>query len=161
MEDIDDDYFSDDLDSLPPGTLYELEQNAFQATQGPATHQQQNAPLAPNAPAHVHTRQPAATLKPPPRLHTGLTNDYDTLEVGELEAEVYDNVEGQQAIAQAPAVMVTDNEWPANGGMEDMMEVDHEYGQANAYEINARMDQVHLALMLHFALHCDANITRP
>ncbi|KAJ5364520.1 uncharacterized protein N7496_010233 [Penicillium cataractarum] len=142
MEDIDDDYFSDDLDSLPPGTLYELEQNAFQATQGPAIHQQPNAPLAPNEPALVHARQPATTLKPPPRLHTGLTNDYDTLEVGELEAEVYDNVEGQQAIAQAPAVMVTDNEWPTNGGVEDMMEVDHEYGQANAYETNARMEQL-------------------
>jgi hypothetical protein len=141
MEDIDDDYFSDDLDSLPPGTLYELEQNAFQATQGPAT-QQHNAPLAPNEPALVHTRHTAATLKPPPRLHTGLTNDYDTLEVGELEAEVYDNVEGQQAIAQGPAVMVTDNGWPADGAMEDMMEVDHEYGQANAYEMNARMEQV-------------------
>ncbi|GLI72393.1 hypothetical protein PoHVEF18_000565 [Penicillium ochrochloron] len=142
MEDIDDDYFSDDLDSLPPGTLYELEQNAFHATQGPATQQQHNAPLAPNEPALVHTSHTAATLKPPPRLHTGLTNDYDTLEVGELEAEVYDNVEGQQAIAQAPAVLVTDNGWPADGGMDDMMEVDHEYGQANAYEMNARMEQL-------------------
>ena len=145
MEDIDDDYFSDDLDSLPPGTLYQLEQNAFQATQGPATYQQHNAPLAPEEPALVHTRQPvAATLKPPPRLHTGLTNVYDTLEVGELEAEVYDNVEGQQAIAQAPAVVVTETVWPVNGngGMDDMMEVDHEYGQANVYEMNARMKQV-------------------
>jgi hypothetical protein len=142
MEDIDDDYFSDDLDSLPPGTLYELEQNAFHATQGPATQQQHNAPLAPNEPALVHTSHTAAILKPPPRLHTGLTNDYDTLEVGELEAEVYDNVEGQQAIAQAPAVLVTDNGWPVDGGMDDMMEVDHEYGQANAYEMNARMEQV-------------------
>ena len=142
MEDIDDDYFSDDLDSLPPGTLYELEQNAFQATQGPATLQQHDA-LAPNEPA-AHARQTSATLKPPPRLHTGLTNDYDTLEVGELEAEVYDNVEGQQAIAQAPGVVVTDNEWPANGDMDDVMELDHEYGQANAYEMNARMEQVSL-----------------
>lgn len=141
MEDIDDDYFSDDLDSLPPGTLYELEQNAFQATQGPATQQQHDAPLVPE-PALVHARHTTATLKPPPRLHTGLTNDYDTLEVGELEAEVYDNVEGQQAIAQAPAVMVTDNGWSAEGGMDDMMEVDQEYGQANAYEMNARMEQV-------------------
>lgn len=144
MEDIDDDYFSDDLDSLPPGTLYELEQNAFQATQDPATLQHHDAPLAPNEPALTHARHTAATLKPPPRLHTGLTNDYDTLEVGELEAEVYDNVEGQQAIAQAPAVVVTDNEWPANGNMDDVMELDHEYGQANAYEMNARMEQVSL-----------------
>jgi hypothetical protein len=82
-----------------------------------------------------------------------LTNDYDTLEVGELEAEVYDNVEGQQAIAQAPAVVVTETVWPANGGMDDMMEVDHEYGQANAYEMNARMKQVRRLLALHLILH--------
>ncbi|KAJ5169016.1 uncharacterized protein N7482_004610 [Penicillium canariense] len=143
MEDIDDDYFSDDFDSLPPGTLYELEQNAFQATQAPATHHQQHdAPLALNEAALAHTRQTAAGLKLPPRLHTGLTNDYDTLEVGELEAEVYDNVEGQQAVPHGAHVLVKESGWAVNGALGDMMEVDDQYGQANAYEMNARLEQV-------------------
>ncbi|KAK1145412.1 hypothetical protein N8T08_004287 [Aspergillus melleus] len=106
MEDNDDDFFSDDgFDDLPPGTLFQLEQSAFQATQA-----QNLAPSQPAIESHrptgdlqnripqkapaVQTRQPApahATLQPPPRLHTGLTNDYGDLDVGELDAEVLDD----------------------------------------------------------------------
>ena len=141
MEDNDDDYFSDDFDSLPPGTLYQLEQNAFQATQAPAT-QQYDQPIV-NEPVHAHPSDRApATLKPPPRLHTGLTNDYDTLEVGELEAEIHDYVDGQSVLPQGHHNLVADNDWSANGGMGDFMEVDDQYGQANAHELNARLEQV-------------------
>lgn len=141
MEDNDDDYFSDDLDSLPPGTLYELEQNAFQATQAPVTQREQkqvagndyfHSQPAPSVP------QAAAALNAPPRLPTGLTNDYDTLGVGELEAEVHDNGSHHAFIPQ--------NGWPVNGGMGDAMEVDDytqtNYAQGNVYEWHARMEQV-------------------
>ncbi|KAJ5171791.1 hypothetical protein N7492_004384 [Penicillium capsulatum] len=140
MEDNDDDYFSDDFDSLPPGTLYELEQNAFQATQAPVT---QREPKQRAGNDYIHA-QPApsvpqvTTLKPPPRLHTGLTGDYDTLGVGELEAEVHDSG-GHNAL-------IPENGWPVHGGVGDAMEVDDyaqpDYTQGNAYEWNARMEQI-------------------
>lgn len=135
MEDNDDDYFSDDFDSLPAGTLYELEQNAFQATQAPTT-QHGNNQLVDEVVSYAqpgHSAQQTATLKPPPRLHTGLTNEYDTLEVGELEAEIHDN--------GTHDVLIPENMWPVNGGMGDAMEVD-DYSQGNAYEWNQRMEQV-------------------
>lgn len=151
MEDNDDDYFSDDFDSLPPGTLFELEQSAFQATQAHAT-QKQNDQYAQNTPAVYQRPQPArgtsTTLKPPPRLHTGLTNDYDTLEVGELEAEVYDNGVGQAAdLPQDHQIVVTDHGWPLDGAMDDMMDVDEdEQPQGNLHEWSAHLEKVRLAL---------------
>lgn len=147
MEDNDDDYFSDDFDSLPPGTLYELEQNAFQATQAPVTQRHVQPSLNDGAQAGP-LRQASATVKPPPRLHTGLTNDYDTLEVGELEAEVHDNLEGTVALTHGHHVPVANNGWPAQGAMDDAMDVDNDHGQADIYEMKARLQQVgvsHLA----------------
>lgn len=148
----DDDYFSDDFDSLPPGTLYELEQNAYQATQAPATQ----APatqhhVQPVEHAHLNARvvtpaRQSMTLKPPPRLHTGLTNDYHTLEVGELGAEVHNDFEDQPALHQDSHVLVAQNEWPGptNGTMgDDAMELD-DYGQTNVYPANAYLEQVML-----------------
>lgn len=142
MEDNDDDYFSDDFDSLPPGTLYELEQNAFQATQAPATQRHAHPSLNDGTGAGPPVQ--TATLRPPPRLHTGLTNDYDTLEVGELEAEVHDNLEGAAALPQGHHVLVAQNGWPVPGGMGDAMDVDNDDGQANIYDMNARFQQVTL-----------------
>ncbi|KAJ5414330.1 hypothetical protein N7509_000957 [Penicillium cosmopolitanum] len=146
----DDDYFSDDFDSLPPGTLYELEQNAYQATQAPATQ----APatqhhVQPVEHAHLNARvvtpaRQSMTLKPPPRLHTGLTNDYHTLEVGELGAEVHNDFEDQPALHQDSHVLVAQNEWPGptNGTMgDDAMELD-DYGQTNVYPANAYLEQL-------------------
>ncbi|KAJ5584171.1 uncharacterized protein N7459_003971 [Penicillium hispanicum] len=147
MENNDDDCFSDDFDfdSLPPGTLYELEQNAYQATQPPTT-QHYNAQLDPHA--HVDFHAQAATslhqsesLKASGRLHSRLTNEYDTLEVGELEAEVHDNVNGQSALPQDNHVMVAENEWPADDEIGDAMDVDS-HAQGNGYELNARLDQL-------------------
>jgi len=157
MEDNDDDYFSDDFDSLPPGTLYQLEQNAFQSTQAPAIQQHDqsiiNGPVQRRPSAHALT-----SLKPPPRLHTGLTNDYNTLEVGELEAEVHDNVDGQSLLPQGHQVLVADNGWPVSGGMGDVMEVDDDYGQANTYEMNARLEQVGNDLQVfHWVSMADAH----
>lgn len=142
MEDNDDDYFSDDFDALPPGTLYELEQHAFQATQAPTT--QHDAQPVQNE----RTVQNQATLKPPPRLHTGLTNEYDTLEVGELEAEVHDNAVMTSALPPGHHVMAEDSGWTINGGMEDPMDVDDESGQLHAYsEVHARLEQVGFSLL--------------
>ncbi|KAJ5693238.1 hypothetical protein N7462_002661 [Penicillium macrosclerotiorum] len=144
MEDNDDDYFSDDFDSLPPGTLYELEQNAFQATQTSAVprHDAQvvsnETLLAPARPT-IHR---SASLKPPPRLHTGLTNEYDVLEVGELEAEVHDNVKEQLALPQDRHALVTGSGWPVNGRMDDIMEIDDDYAQAAVYQTNTRMEEL-------------------
>lgn len=143
MEDNDDDYFSDDFDSLPPGTLYELEQNAFQATQAPETQRQPQPSLNNGAQARPPI-QASATLKPPPRLHTGLTNEYDTLEVGELEAEVHDNLDGTVALAHGNHVPVTSNGRAAEGAMDDAMDVDDDLGQAHIDEMNARLQKVKL-----------------
>ncbi|KAJ5090282.1 hypothetical protein N7532_008966 [Penicillium argentinense] len=146
----DDDYFSDDFDSLPPGTLFELEQNAYQATQAPATqhHGQADEDAKLHAEATAAVRQPA-TLKQPPRLHSGLTNDYHTLEVGELEAEVHDDFEGHSVLQQGHEGqqdhhgLVAQTSWPGpgNGGADDAMEVD-DYGQANTNQMNARLQQL-------------------
>ncbi|CAG7926675.1 unnamed protein product [Penicillium olsonii] len=134
MDDDDDDYGSDEFDSLPAGTLYELEQNAFQATQASARPVNPVLPTQPDRPSFN------GALKPP-RLHTGLTNDYNTLEVGELEAEVYDNVEGQHMVSHAHG-LEPDQTWAAPDQPGDAMEVDEYSGLANAADINARLAQM-------------------
>ena len=134
MDDDDDDYGSDEFDSLPAGTLYELEQNAFQATQASARPVNPVLPTQPDRPSFN------GALKPP-RLHTGLTNDYNTLEVGELEAEVYDNVEGQHMVSHAHG-LEPDQTWAAPDQPGDAMEVDEYSALANAADINARLAQV-------------------
>ncbi|KAJ6096701.1 hypothetical protein N7486_007447 [Penicillium sp. IBT 16267x] len=144
MEDNDDDYFSDEFDSLPPGTLFDLEQSAFQATQGHAT-QYQHSPTVPND-STLHTQvKPAvhnsATLQPPPRLHTGLTNDYDTLEVGELGAEIHDNAGGSVALPNGHRGLVKEHGWPVNSGIGDAMEVD-DHTPGNISGGNARLEQL-------------------
>lgn len=145
MEDDDDDYGSDEFDSLPPGTLYELEQNAFQATQAPAS-QYHPKPLNNNPVLRtqaVPLNNNAGSLRPPPRLHTGLTNDYNTLEVGELEAEVYDNVDKPHAIPHGQHMLSTNPSFAVNEQLGDAMDVDEYYGQGNAAaELNARLVQV-------------------
>ncbi|CAP98456.1 hypothetical protein E8E15_001092 [Penicillium rubens] len=145
MEDDDDDYGSDEFDSLPPGTLYELEQNAFQATQASAS-QYHSKPLSSNPLLRtqaVPLNNNAGSLRPPPRLHTGLTNDYNTLEVGELEAEVYDNVDKPHAIPHGQHVLATNPRFAVNEQLGDAMDVDEYYGQGNAAaELNARLVQM-------------------
>jgi hypothetical protein len=145
MEDDDDDYGSDEFDSLPPGTLYELERNAFQATQASASQYHSN-PINSNpllGAQAVPLSNNAGSLRQPPRLHTGLTNDYNTLEVGELEAEVYDNVDKRHVIPHGQQVLATDPSFAANEQLGDAMDVDEHYGQGNTTaEINARLVQV-------------------
>jgi hypothetical protein len=138
--DDDDDYGSDEFDSLPASTLYELEQNAFQATQA-ASHQAASQ-AQPVNPLRTQPSFNAGALRPPPRLHTGLTNDYNTLEVGELEAEVYDNFEGQHVVPHGH-VLGTDQQWAVHGQSVDAMELDEHYVQGNAPEMDAQLFQVH------------------
>ncbi|CAG8931733.1 unnamed protein product [Penicillium salamii] len=135
----DDDYGSDEFDSLPAGTLYELEQNAFQATQVQAT-QASARPVNPVLPTQPTQPSFNGALKPP-RLHTGLTNDYNTLEVGELEADVYDNVGGQNLVSRTHGLEAGQT-WAAQGPLGDAMEVDEYFGQANMADINARLLQM-------------------
>lgn len=147
MEDDDDDYGSDEFDSLPPGTLYELEQKAFQATQTSATQYQYHAqPINSHLGLGAQVAQSnshGGSFKPPPRLHTGLTNDYNTLEVGELEAEVYDNIDGHHFIQHDHHGFATDSRLAADEQLGDAMEVDEYYGRGNsAMGINARLVQV-------------------
>ncbi|CEN61405.1 hypothetical protein ASPCAL08059 [Aspergillus calidoustus] len=105
MEAIDDDFFSDDgFDDLPPDALLQLEQEAYRATQAENSTQPeptiqvnwaaQNV-ISHYPPAGAHRRPgasavPTVPLQPPAQLHTGLTNDYGALDVGELDAEVFD-----------------------------------------------------------------------
>ncbi|KAJ5899795.1 hypothetical protein N7495_004539 [Penicillium taxi] len=149
MEDNDDDYFSDDFDSLPPATLFELEQSAWQASQAPATQQYVQQVINNTVlPAGVSAQRSEA-LKQPPRLHTGLTNDYDTLEVGELEAEVHGSLNGLLAVPQSRHILVAaeDNAWPVNGGMNDTMEIDdYTQGHARLKQLERENDQIQLEL---------------
>lgn len=101
MEAIDDDFFSDDgFEDLPADALQQLEHDAFRATQFDQPTQQPPQPepegrqdwdvgdvVDQTGPLNVAN----ATLQPPAHLHTGITNDYGALDVGELDAEVFDN----------------------------------------------------------------------
>ncbi|KAH1548256.1 hypothetical protein KXX57_001849 [Aspergillus fumigatus] len=145
MEDKDDDFFSDDgLEDLPPSTLLQLEQNAYLATQAqkPALSEA-SINTAPTSHAQVD-RQFAvaesrsipinATLKPPARLHTGLTNDYDSLDVGELDAEVLDGDSGfPVALDQPPASAGQAVPLRNESALEPM---DIEEGRGNPYQAN-------------------------
>ena len=148
MENNDDDCYSDDFDfdSLPPGTLYELEQSAYQATQPPVT---QHNHTVPDSIAHVgfdaqagRTIQRSTSLNGQiTRLHSKLTNEYDTLEVGELEAEIHDNVGGQSALPSDHQVTVSGHGWPVSDGNGDLMDMDN-YLHGGSNELNVRLEQV-------------------
>lgn len=145
MEDNDDDYFSDDFDSLPPSTLYQLEQDAYQGRQAPTIQQTDAPPVGhePILPAQAQQSiRDSAVLRPPGRLHTELSNEYDTLEVGELEAEVYDNANGPRALLPGHVATAPGSAWAANGDVEDRMDVD-DYSHGNDHtELNALLKQV-------------------
>lgn len=129
MEDNDDDFFSDDgFDDLPPGTLFQLEQNALQATQAQNLAPSQPTPEL-NIPArivqdqflpraHAFQAKPSVsahtTLQPPARLHTGLTNDYGDLDVGELDADVLDDENDTTIAFDQPVVFGAPPNHPQN-----------------------------------------------
>lgn len=104
MEDNDDDYFSDDgFESLPPGTLLQLEQSAYRATHAQAPPSGEANPLQNVLPAPQadHSDRYDAELRPP-QLHTGITSEYGALDVGELDAEVLDDNAGQTPVLGPP-----------------------------------------------------------
>ncbi|KAI3011833.1 hypothetical protein CBS147346_748 [Aspergillus niger] len=123
MEDNDDDFFSDDgFDDIPPGTLFQLEQKAYRATQAPNPAQQHHQPQQHQESVSDVKRSSRpfsdqnhgafsenaftsnASLQPPPALHTGLSNEYDVWDIGELDAEVLDNgvpIQSNAALDQA------------------------------------------------------------
>ncbi|KAL4804838.1 hypothetical protein BDV18DRAFT_28261 [Aspergillus unguis] len=122
MEAIDDDFFSDDgFDDLPPDALQQLEHDAFRATQAepsqppqpPQPEQRRNWNSRDNSnwyPKNDPVNAANATLQPPANLHTGLTNDYGALDVGELDAEVFDD-------GPSSAVALEDTIVPQNQGL--------------------------------------------
>ncbi|KAL3477927.1 hypothetical protein BJX99DRAFT_225109 [Aspergillus californicus] len=106
MEAIDEDSYSDDgFDDIPEDALQRLEQDAFRTTQiqgptqpdlaGPVTWDSRD--YTDHYSRLESTRRPgpsnvaSTTLQPPANLHTGLTNEYGALDVGELDAEVFDD----------------------------------------------------------------------
>ncbi|KAA8647466.1 hypothetical protein EYZ11_010493 [Aspergillus tanneri] len=125
MEDNEDDFFSDDgFDDLPPSTLLQLEQNAYQANQAQNWAQSQHTSqlsrpsrsLINQAPRNSHSGDLShPTLQPPAHLHTGLTNDYGALDVGELDADVLD-VENEPTVAlNQPVAFTEQSNLPQNG----------------------------------------------
>lgn len=150
MEENDDEIFSDDgFDNLPPGTLFQLEQNAVLANQARSSAQPQHQPQHSRA-LVSHNPQTRASersflcnpsLNPPAHLHTGLTNDYGALDVGELDAVVLqDEVEQIYGLGQ-PAGFI---EQPGSDGhigqaYPEPMEVEGETsylsGDQTAYEV--------------------------
>jgi hypothetical protein len=91
MDNSDDDFSDDGFDSLPAGTLLQLEQNAYQATQAPGAQS--------NGPSQTTTRtvqdnttllNGAQFLKPPSLQYQGLSSEYVDMDVGDLDAEVFE-----------------------------------------------------------------------
>ncbi|KAL4940357.1 hypothetical protein BDV06DRAFT_224180 [Aspergillus oleicola] len=163
MEAIDDDFFSDDgFDDLPADALQQLEHEAFRATQaGPSTQ------AAPDtrvnwAPQDVVNPYPqieplkaaSTTLQPPAHLHTGLTNDYGALDVGELDAEVFDDgVAWDETVAfsERPshyghdAIVIDDDEpMQAEGGQSyySVLHKDHEVLTTQLQQENERYNRL-------------------
>ena len=147
MEAIDDDFFSDDgFDDLPADALQQLEHEAFRATQaGPSTQAAPETRVswtpqdAVNPYPQIETSKAASTtLQPPAHLHTGLTNDYGALDVGELDAEVFDDgvtLDDTVAFSERPShyghdtIMIDDDEpMQAEGGQSyySALHKDHE-----------------------------------
>lgn len=105
----DEDLFSDvDFDELPPGTLLQLEQNAYHNSQAaqqishPPSARLAEPPPQNNAPQELGQSHLTETSLKPPQLHTGITNEYADLDVGELDAEVLEDDTGStSALGQA------------------------------------------------------------
>ncbi|OJJ72975.1 hypothetical protein ASPBRDRAFT_54747 [Aspergillus brasiliensis CBS 101740] len=148
MEENEDDFFSDDgFDDIPPGTLFQLEQNAYRATQAPKPaqqhHQQQPQQQQPvsdvkgsSRPFSVQNRGAIsenaftsnASLQPPPALHTGLSNEYDVWDIGELDAEVLDNgvpIQSNAALDQAATFAATAQHQPNAAAVAAVAEDDY------------------------------------
>ncbi|KAK2755762.1 hypothetical protein FQN54_005912 [Arachnomyces sp. PD_36] len=100
--DLDDDYFSDDgFDTLPPSTLLQLEQNAFQATQRQQELANPNRRQAPKPQLNQQTGlqqrnndvvSGGPVLQQPAVINLA-SSDYGDLDVGVLDAGVLDNGE--------------------------------------------------------------------
>lgn len=112
----DDDYFSDDgFDTLPPSTLLQLEQGAFEATQQQqqlANPRQNKQRLKPQLNPQTSLQQRAddavhggPVLQQPTVINLA-SSDYGDLDVGELDAGVLDNGEGPAPIEETKRMLV-------------------------------------------------------
>jgi len=92
MDDHDEDFFSDDgFDDLPPATLLQLEQNAIRSTQAKQQKPHSAPTRPPEPPRNFASRDLGQSGPTNTRLQSGLTNEYGNLDVGELDAEVFDD----------------------------------------------------------------------
>ncbi|EAW08034.1 putative DNA repair protein Rad26 [Aspergillus clavatus NRRL 1] len=169
MED-DDDFFSDDgFDDLPPSTLLQLEQNAYLATQVQQPVQFEQTAHAPDqrtTPVPAVNKSPirapepqsipanTTSLRPPARLHTGLTNDYDALDVGELDAEVVDDDTGLAIALDQPPALAGQAVPLRHEDVADAMEIEEGnpyqssiYEAYNALEEKVRLEEERLKQM--------------
>lgn len=110
MDDLGEDFFSDDgFDDIPPGTLFQLEQNAFSTTQALQQNSQPSVGPAEPPPGTTATRDLRQTdavnaSVRPLRPYTGLSNEFGNVDMGELDAEVLDgDTGGTSALEQAIA----------------------------------------------------------
>ncbi|PWY78463.1 hypothetical protein BO94DRAFT_567906 [Aspergillus sclerotioniger CBS 115572] len=168
MEDNDDDFFSDDgFDDIPPSTLFQLEQNAYHATQVQNPQQQQkeqqqpftDSAKTPRTFSDLNRDAVAANAS----IHTGLSNDYDVWDIGELDAEVLDdgvpiqpNAALDQSATFSASVQHQQNDASAGednyGDLPDPMEVEEE-GTSRFPELHNAYAELSEKLALETARH--------
>jgi hypothetical protein len=115
---LDDDYFSDDgFDTLPPSTLLQLEQGAFEATQqqqkqvvNPYQNQQRSSKAQLKPQTNLQQRAEStihggAAIQQPAVINLA-SSDYGDLDVGELDAGVLDNGEDPSPFEETKRMLV-------------------------------------------------------
>ncbi|PYI04213.1 DNA repair protein Rad26 [Aspergillus sclerotiicarbonarius CBS 121057] len=165
MEDNDDDFFSDDgFDDIPPSTLFQLEQNAYHATQVQIPQQQHQQPVTDSAKtSRTFSDLNLDAVAANATLHTGLSNDYDVWDIGELDAEVLDdgvpiqsNAALDQAATFAASVHHPQHDTSAGdddyGDLPDPMEIEEE-GTSRFPELHKAYAELSEKLALETARH--------
>ncbi|KAH8704197.1 hypothetical protein BGW36DRAFT_423717 [Talaromyces proteolyticus] len=90
--------FSDDgLDSLPAGTLFQLEQSAWQATQAPQSQPRESVPTN-FLQQPVNASNGPSLLKPLSSLRQG-SSLYENIDIGDLDANILEDNEPVEGVA--------------------------------------------------------------
>lgn len=90
MDNSDDGFSDDGFDSLPAGTLIQLEQNAYQATQGVSGYNGSLQTTTRTVQECGSSHNGNQFLKPPPLPNQGLSREYRDLAIGDLDAQVFE-----------------------------------------------------------------------
>jgi hypothetical protein len=110
MDNSDDGFSDDGLDSLPAGTLFQLEQNAYQATQGVSGYKESLQTVGRTVPAYESPHDGSQFLQPPPVPDQELPREYGDLGIGDLDAQVYE----QNGSLEEPVIQTRSVETPAH-----------------------------------------------